>query len=738
MDNRSHPAAPQSAPIGDAGTDRGDSGMFGAGLGETVRHALTVARRNLWLILAIVAAVLAAAVVYTLLQTPLYTARGTVQINDQGAAVLGEELDQQLDGGTDWDVDRFLNTQLDILRSRALAERVAARLDLYSSQRFHAAMEVPMPDGATPERLRRELVIGLLQQGFAVDLPRSTRIAALTFTSADPVISAEVSNAFAEEFIQASLQRSFDSSAYARNFVAEQLDEARARLESSERELNDYARSAGLIRTRNPAPGDEEAGGGGSSVTTSSLLQLNQAANEAQAQRVAAESRWRAENATPLLSSETVLADPTVQTLLTQRAQTRAQLQAARERYLDEHPVVQQLQSELGTVENQLSSTARNVRQGVRARYDAALAAERQLGARVRQLEGETLAEQDRSVRYNTLAREADTNRQLYEGLLQRYRELNASAGVASSNLTIIDRADVPLGPSSPDLARNLALALLLGLMLAGGLVFLRDQLDDRIRIPEDVESKVGLPLLGVVPKPAGGESMADALDDPKSQVSEAMNSLRQSLGHSTREGIPRILLVTSAQPTEGKSTTSFAIARGFARIGRPVTLIDADLRRPTMHRRLDLPNDAGLATLLTSDRPTREFRQSTGIENLSAISAGPQVPSPTELLTGPRMAAILEELAGDDGIVVIDSPPVLGLADAPSLASVADGTAFVIEADRGGRGAIKAALRRLRAADANLVGAVLTKFDPNRAGNSYSSYYGYDYYSYETRATDA
>lgn len=707
------------------------AGAYGPGaFGAFVRHVLALTRRNSWLILGIFGAALLVALAATMLATPRYTAATSVQINDQSEQVLGDELDTQSEVNKVTDVERFLNTQIDILRSRELAERVARRLDLIGDERFYAAMETPSPDSTASDTERREQVLALLQDNMHVDLPRNTRIATIGFSSADPEMAARIANSFAEEFIQANLQRRFDSSAYARNFIAEQLEEARLRLESSERELNSYARNAGLIRTQD-AMGDDRGGAVASSVTTSSLLQINEAANRAKADRIAAEARWRAEEATPLFSSPAVLANSTVQQLMTRRAELEGEYKKARERYLDDHPSVLQVQAELATVTQQLNQIAAGVRDSIRANYMAALAAESRLESQASQLQSATLAEQDRAVRYNTLAREADTNRSLYNGLLQRFRELNAAAGIATSNLAIIDRADPPLSPSSPNLITNLAIALLTGFVLAALSVFLRDQLDDFVRVPEDVEEKTQLPLLGIIPD-SGKENPIEGLANPKSPISEAFGSLRAALLYSTRNGLPRSILVTSAQPTEGKSTTAFAIASGLARLGRKVLLVDADMRRPSLHKRIGHDNRRGLSTLLVSEDSMASAIAPSGEARFDLLPSGPIPPTPTELLTSPRMPALLEQFEAGYDVVVIDSPPVLGLADAPALAAAADGVMFVIEAERARRGALKTALKRLRAVKANLLGAVLTKFDPDKSGNRYSEYYGYGYYRYE------
>ncbi|WP_052208713.1 GumC family protein [Croceibacterium mercuriale] len=690
------------------------------------RYVIGLIRRNIWLIAIILAVAIIAAVVLTMLQTPRYTAMSTLEIAEDTQQVLGEDLGAETTSYGNWDIEMNLNTQLEILRSRALAERVAERLDLASNERFLNAMEAAAVV-ELPEQARAAQAADLLRANFNVDLPSGTRIAELSFTSTDAGMSAQVVDAFASEFIQANLQRKFDSSAYARTFVAEQLEESRVRLENSERELNAYAREAGLIRTRDPSA---EEGAGAGSMTASSLMQLNEAANAAQAARISAQARWDAERAQPLFSSQAVLESATVQVLMQRHATLQAELDSARERYLPDHPAVTRLRTELQATETSMNRAANEVRNSIRANFQAASSAETSLREQVSTLEGDTLAEQDRSVRYNTLAREADTNRQIYDGLLQRYRALNAAAGITASNIAVVDRAEVPSSPSSPNLPGNVLIAMVLGLALAGAVVFLRDQMDDRLRIPEDVESKIGLPLLGVIPTAEDGNPVA-ALDDPKSPVAESYNSLRTTLMHSTREGLPRLLLITSAQASEGKTTTSYAIARSFARVGKNVLLIDADLRRPNVHKVADVSNKAGMSTLLVGEASLADVAVQSTYPGLSILPAGPIPPSPAELLSSPRMAALLEQVESEYDLVVIDSAPILGLADSTELAALVDGVALVVEANRGRGGQLKGALRRLRATNPVLVGAVLTKYDASKGG-SYS-YSGYNYYRYES-----
>lgn len=704
--------------------------------GFDVRAILAIARANIVAIGLIVGAAIILGAVSTLLQTPLFTAATTLQINDQSVQVLGKQDDLSQGQVTSAiDSERFLQTQLDILGSRVIAERVAQKLRLVGNAKFYEAMGMRQPAPQKNEREIKDQTLNALLGGINVSLPRSSRLARINFTSPTPALSARIANTWANEFIQANLQRRYDSSAYARQFISGQLDEARAKVEQSERDVNAYARQAGLIRTQDANSGSgqgREAAGGGSSVVTASLLQLNAQANQAEAVRIAAEQRWRSLSGAALLSSPDVLNNAAVSVLLAQRATTNSDLQRERARHLDDYPAVVQLTAQLASINAQLQSVAGNIRASVKQQYDSASKSEQALKAKVVTLKSSSLAEQDLLVQYNLLAREADTSRTVYDGLLQRYKELNAASGISSSNISIIDTADDPTRPSSPNLTKNLALALLIGLAASGLVVFLRTQFDDAVRLPEDIESKLRMPLLGVIPT-TKGVTPAVAMLDPKSTISEAYNSLRSALLFSSTNGVPKTLLITSSQPSEGKSTTSLSIGIGFARLGRKVVIIDGDLRRPSLHRLIDCDNTHGMSSLLTSQDSIEASLRPTQYENLMAITSGPLPPSPTELLSSTRMQQVLEDLVNRFDLVVVDSPPVLGLADAPLMAGLVEGVVLVVQSERSRRGTLRSSLQRLRASRTNIIGAVLTMFDPEKVGNKYSEYYGYNYYQYKS-----
>lgn len=704
-----------------------------------LRFILAVTRRNMLLIGGIIGLALAFTVVLTLLTTPKYTATAKIQINDSSSRVFSEEDAQDEAVGASWDTDRFLKTQTEIISSRSLALRVAQRLNLAGNPVFFAAQEAQAPEQGTPLAQAQARAAALLRANLNVLLPRDSRVVSIQFTSTNSEMSSKIANAYVDEYIQSNLQRKFDSSSYARTFLGDQLQLAKQKVEESERALNSYARSNGLIIPRAASTGSDKDGtSSGNSVTTTSLIQLNSAANEATARRIAAESRWRAISSVPLLSSNEVLSNTTVAQLLSSKAQIEASLKEEQSRHLDDYPAVLAKRSQLKALNDQIQLTASNIKNAVRSDYEAAKQAEQSLTSSVSSLKGETLAEQDRTVQYGLLSRDADTNRQVYDGLLERYKKLNATAGVSLSNISIVDQAETPRFPSSPNLLRNLLLGLIIGFVIAALLVMVREQFNDSIRVPDDVEQKLEMPLLGVIPG-ARDDNPDEALADPKSAVTEAYNSLRGSLMYSTSEGLSKVIQITSAQPAEGKTTSSLAIATGFARMGRSVLLIDADMRRPSVHRRVNLSNDAGLSTFLTSQTSLVDLALATSVPNLSVLPSGPVPPSPTELLSSSRLEELLLEGARNFDTVIVDSPPVLGLADAPLMSALVDGVVFVVEANRNRRGSLRGALRRLRTMRPTILGGVLTKFEATKAGAQYySDYYGYDYYQYGSSSEKA
>jgi succinoglycan biosynthesis transport protein ExoP len=683
-----------------------------------------------WLILSVILASLIAGVAVTLLARPFYTAATTIQIDREAARVLANDADttprEQMTGG-----EEFFQTQYGLLRSRSLAERVVDTLGLARDNSFLTTMGAPSADAATGAATgsslnrRRQRVIGELMSHLTVSPVRGSRLVAVRFTSPDPVLSARISNAFAEQFITSNLDRRFESSAYARSFLERRLAQTREALNNSDRQLVAYATAQHIINLNEPnsTPGQPIQN---RSLDASTLESMNNALAQARAQRILAEQQWN--QARGSRSVVEVLANPTIQQLTNQRATLSADYQNRLRTFLPTYPDMVQLHAQIQELDRQIASQSTAIRSSVQSQYEAALQNERSLQAQVASLERQVLNLRNRSIQYNILQREVDTNRALYDGLLQRYREVGVAGGVTTNNISIVDRADPPRMPSSPRPLINMALAFIGGTLAAMIIALGLEALDQAIRTPADVEQKLRLPVLGSIPLLGKGLRPREALADPRSPLSEAYYSLRSALQFSTEDGFPRSLLVTSTRPGEGKSTTSFAVALNVARLGYRTLLIDADLRNPSLHKTMGLDNRRGLTNLLTSSATLTDVVQDSGAHNLTAISCGPLPPNPAELLGTNRLRAIVRDAMAEYDVVIIDGPPVMGLADAPMVAAAVNGSLLVIEAGKTGRTQALAAAKRLEMSNAHVLGVALTKFDAREASYGYGYAYEYDY----------
>lgn len=682
--------------------------------------------RNRYPMAVILLLALLGGVLSILLTQPVYRAGASVQIDLQTARVLGtEDAEQQLSGT---EADRLLNTQVEVLKSRAVASRVVAKLGLAGLAGFHKEM------GLDAEALRelgragqQRAAIDHVQQSTQVSLRRASRIIDVRYIDRDAGRAAQIANALVDAFIVSGLERRFDRSSYSRTFLSNQLALAKGKLEASETELVNYARGASLIDL-GPASAAPGAGGGVASLTTADLVQLSTARTQARTARILAEQRWRQAQGAAVMDLPEVLGNPAVQQLTQQRATASAEYEQLRQRLKEDHPELRQAAARLRELDSQIGTTADNLRRAIREQYEVAARQEADLTGSVERLKGATLSEQGRAIRYNILKREVDTNRQMYDALLQRFKEVSAQSGIALNSASVVDEAEPPRIPFTPRPLRSMALAAVLGLLLAGGFAYGREMLDDKIRSPDDVESKLGLRLLGVTPLLKDGSAPREALTDPRSRLSEAFHALHTSLDLATPSTGPQALLITSSRPSEGKSTTAYGLAREFAMAGARVILLDADMRAPSLHRYFHLQSRSGLglSSLLRGETSVDSVLNPTEIAGLSFISSGPVPGDPARLLSDVRLAAILGELRTHCDVLIVDGPPILGLADALRLAHAVDHAVLVVEADDSHFTGLKASLRRVTNDGMAVLGVVLSKFDVE--GQGYGDDYGYYY----------
>jgi capsular exopolysaccharide synthesis family protein len=718
---RENGSYPPLASRAEAGMRAGDGRAV-----PVVTQYLRIAVRWRWLILGSIAAAVLIALIVTLLSTPQYSATTRLEISREGQRVVNVQDVQPETSAFDTE---FYQTQYGLLRSRALAERVARRLRLADQPDFFAtfgksdAYEAASgSNGAAARDARVRIAADILLDNLNVSPLRLSRLVDISWTSPNAELSASIANAWSQSFIESNLERRFDATAYARRFLEQRLEQLRGRLEESERQLVGYASNQAIISIP-VGPADAEGRVQERSLVADSLAATNGALAQATAERVRAESRLgQAHGTTP-----EAVASPTIASLRERREEAASEYSRLLTQFEPQYPPALALAAQIQQLDRAIAGEENRVSGSIRSAYADSVARERDLAQRVETLKQTYLDQRRRSIQYNIYQRDVDTNRQLYEGLLQRYKEIGIAGGVGANNISIVDQAGVPERPSYPRPFLNLMLALIAGSVAGIGLALVREQIDESVTDPTDLEKRIGLPLLGSIPQSSHENPLVE-LHDPKSSLIEAYLSVQTSLAFSTDHGVPRTLAVTSTRPAEGKSTTAYALAYILARNGSRTLLIDGDMRSPSVHRDLHMSNDRGLSSYLAGADEIDALIGKPEAEPFSVMTAGPQPPNAAELLRGGRLEALLKTLLGRFDFIVIDSPPVMGLADAPIIASRTEGTVFVVEASGVKARMARLALGRLRQGRAVLLGTILTKFEAKQAHFGYGYDYGYGY----------
>ena len=539
-----------------------------------------------------------------------------------------------------------------------------------------------------------------------------------------------IANAYAESFVSQSVEQDINTNSYARTYLEQQIIETRAKLQEAESNANGYARANRIIGQGAASSSSDSGGSGGrpATITASSLADVNTAFSEARARRIAAEQRWRVASNRPAAQLPEVQASGNIQSMRTQRAQIATRLAELRQRYQDGYPEVRELTTQTATLDQQIEAASNEIKQSIRNDFEVAQRLEAALQGELDRLSNRTLDEQDRQVQYNLIDRDAEAYRTQLAALLERYNQIAAAANVRNDDLSVLDVARVPGGPSSPNLLLNMFIALILGLGLGSGLALVRELLDNRLRTPDDVERKLFISTIGKTPFIASG--MDTAFDDTFSPLSESYASIRASLDCAMGWKDHAAVQVTSSKAGEGKSTTAVALARKYAQIGKKTLLIDLDLRRPTIGKKFGQQRtEIGVVDVLYSRVSLQQALVQGTEANLDVLPVGTIPPNPADILASGLVRDFLEKYRAQYDMIVIDSSPILGIADAPLLSRFVDGVLVVIEANDATVGSARGAIRRLHDAKATVVGAVLTKFKSLEAGEGYN--YQYGYYTY-------
>lgn len=695
-----------------------------------IRQYLRIALRWRYVILGAMAAFGILGLIATLLMTPKYTATSTIEISRESSQVTNFQGVEREAGVAD---QEFYQTQYGLLRSRMLSERVATQLRFVDDKAFFERFGVNQDAAAFSQvngrytaagRAERQRIAGeILLSSLVIAPARLSRLVEIHFTSPDPVFSQRVANAWAENFIQTNLERKVQATSYGRNLLQRELAQTKERLDQSQRQLVAYAEQQRIINLPAQGTGDNQTSE--RSIVADELASLNGALSQAIAERIAAEARFR-EAGRGGQSSE-ALRNQAINSLRQRRAELAAEYQRLMVQFEPDYPPARAIQSQLNQLDLSIRREETRVSGTVEAEYRQAAERENALRTRVEGLKSNYLDLRRRSIQYNIYQQEVDTNRALYDGLLQRFKEIGVAGGVGVNNIAIVDPADVPQKPSSPRLLLNLAVSLLVGLVLGAVLAFALEQMDEAIADPGEVERRLGLPLLGSVPRVDDVEPR-EALIDRKSDLVDAYLAIQTSLGFTTEHGVPRSLSVTSTRPAEGKSTTALAIATLLSRSHKKVILVDGDMRSPSVHHLGGVDHDRGLSNFLAGQDDINQLTFEMRDLGFTAMSAGPIPPNAAELLTGHRLELLIARLLETYDHVVIDSPPVMGLADAPLIASRVEGVVYAVESHGIRSSLVKTALQRLLGANAHILGGVLTKFEARKAHYGYGYDYGYGY----------
>ncbi len=664
--------------------------------------------RHKWVILAFAIIGVLLGVAATLMTTPVYRSNARLVFDPRDTPML---MDGKVRSRPSYLDPLFDFTAIGLLQSRELAERVVRSLNLSSSPYFANQKAAP----AARLKQATDNVMGNVE----IVQQRQTRLIDVYFRSRNPAMSAAVANGIADNFIQEVLERRLNENSYARRYLLQQLNDTRVKLEESEKKLVDFERATKMITIETRG---DDGKAQSQSMNNAELGKVALQLTEATQRRIQAESQYRSQALNPGGVRDSALASSTQSEL----SQLRAHLAELRTTFGEAYPEVIATRDRIAALEKEVAGSAKRNVSADEVAYKAAVAEEQGLRDRFNDLQSKVLGERSGSTQFTVLSRDVDTNRELYDALLQRYKEVGVTGNVADNNISVADRAETPTGPIRPILSVNIMLGLIGGLAIGLFGVFAYDTVRDVVASPRDVEEDLRLKALGAIPLDVQYSNVSEALADPRSALTEAYFAVANILRFASPTGIPKSLLLTSTLAQEGKSSSSYGIARSVVPMGKRVLIVDADLRRPTFRVTHDRYEGPGLVHLLTGQATVEEVIKK-GPHGIDFLLAGGTPPNPSELFSGGKVAEVIEALTQRYDLVIIDAPPILGYVDAPILSSFADATIIVFQSGRIRTSHAQVSVDKMRKAGANLIGGLITKY--TKKNDEYGYGYGYDYY---------
>lgn len=705
---------------------------------STLREYMRVLIKRKWMVIAVIVGIFMAVAIASLRQTPVYEAAGRIVVNKADPNLISFK-----DSGpvVDYYDQSDLDTEVRILQSDLMALQVIRQLNLDKRTEYGGTSDRPLPnlvaDPLQTDSNRVSALLGSFRGHLRVTLIPNTRIIEIHYNSTDPQLAASAVNTLAATYVEQNFKTKFESTMQASDWLSKQLVDLQMKVETSQEKLVRYQKEHEILGT------DEKQ-----NIITEKLDVLNKEMTGAEFDRMQKEATYRqTQSDDPDAIAAAIDTGGGTGALLgrlrDQQAALRIQVADLNTQFGPSYPKIAQLNNQLKEIDRQLQSETNKGVDHLRGQYLAALQREIMLRGSFEKQKQEANKLNESAIEYSILKRDLDSNRTLYEGLLAKLKEAGVTAGLRSNSFRIIDAARVPTSPSEPNIPRNLSFALVLGVISAIGLAFLLESMDNSVRTPEQATALSALPSLGMIPLgsksgshgPTGKRLILTAaskevvetvtLVRPQSQMAESYRALRTSLLLSNLGAPPKVIMVTSARPQEGKTTTSINTAIVLAQKGTRVLLMDADLRRPSIHKTFGMGPRSGLSNVLTGSATLHQTIVASPIlPNLFIMPAGTPPPNPAELLASSNMRDLIAELRELYDHIVIDTPPTLSVTDAVVLSPRADATILVIRSGQTTKQALRRARDILMQVNAHVAGVLLNAVDLT----SPDYYYYYEY----------
>jgi len=709
-----------------------------------LRDYLNVIIRRKWLIIGFLGLTFISTLIFTLASQKIYKASTSIEVTsrDQKVTKFEEVV------STEFRAREFYETQVEMLSNNALALRVIKKLrlgehpvvirTLYGSgepgavskiKDFIASLltkgketeyKIPL---IAEEALKQQKLLEFMDDNLEASPSRNSMLINISFTSPDRQLSQNVANTFAEEFVHWRMEKKLEASQLARDFLMKQIDRAKINLENAEEELNRFAKQAGIVSL------DFKL-----NSVYSQLEELNSALAEAETDLIGKKAVYRQAVKDGPSHLPQVLKSQVISDLKTQYASVRSECDDLNVTFHDDYPAVKALKERMTSIANRIRSEEEKVFMAMENEYLAALNKAQAMKARVNEQKKLAMDLNERATQYKIMAREVETNKGIYQSLLERTKEIESMAGVSSSNIQILNHALLPILPFKPNVKLNLLLAIVTGLIGGIGCAFLVEYFTDTITDPDEIPDRFQIPILGVAPLVIENGYPAERTftSDPRAGLSEALRTTKTSIQLSGVGGNAKSFLLTSTIKGEGKTTLAINLAQAFAGAGEKVILVDADMRMPSAHKFLDLEgtnSDSGLSSLLAGVADDSAICK-TDIANLSFIPAGPVPPNPVELLASNHFAKLMDQVGQDYDRIIVDGPPFQGFADTLVLSQHVGGVVLVCSMGETTRDALRHFKKSILNVRGTILGCIINKVNASRryGYHSYYTYYNYDY----------